>query len=510
MCWAGAFLGSSALLAQGQKGDWSITGADAGQSGWQKAEMTLSKESVPGSFKFLWKIQLGQPSRDGNSFSEPLLATRLINAQGFKDIVFSSSHDTLYAVDSELGNLIWKKQFDVKDAPAGCESSSLGLAIEPPQVINFRARRAPGAPRPAEEKPLAPEERRIGGASGGGYFGLKGIFVLPPDGMLHEQVLTTGADFAPPVKYLPAANSNAFGLNIHGKKIYTATGLDCGGAPNGLWTIDMTTADYPVSSYLTQQIKPLALTGPTLGADGTAYIVTGAGTSDSAAKVYANSVIALGPDMKPTDWYTPTSGLATIHNVSPLAFTYKGKSLIIAPGEDGKFVLLDAASLGGPDHHTPLAQTASFSKAGEKHGWDGFGTWEDKDGTTWVFASVSTGISPDAAKANGATPHGGIIAFKLVDADGKLSLTPAWVSRDMTNPAPPAIANGVVVALSGGDSATNAKLYVLDATTGAELYSSKDAITTYTKLSGVSIGDGHAFFTDHNGVLYSFGIAMEH
>ena len=513
MCWAGALLGSTALLAQAnERGDWSMNGADPGQSGWQKGEMKLSPESVPGSFKYLWKIQLGKPSNGGDSFSEPLLATRLINAQGFKDIVFWSSSDTLYAVDSELGNLIWKKQFEVKAGPTGCRSSSLGLVIEPPVVINFRARRAPGAPRPPEVKPLAPDERRIGVASGGGYFGLKGIYVLSSDGMLHEQVLTTGADFAPPVKYLPSPNAITSGISIRGNKIYTATGRDCGGTPNGLWAVDMTTSAYPVSSYQTKQVKPLNLTGPAIGADGTAYIVTGPGTSNAAAGIYANSVIALGQEMKPSDWYTPTRALSKIQNVTPVTFTYKGRSLVVAPGEDGTFVLLDAASLGGADHHTPLAQTSSFSKASEKHGWDGFGVWQDKDGTAWVFASVSAEITAkvDTARRNGATPHGGIIAFKVAEADGKLSLTPAWISPDMTNPAPPAIANGVVVAVSGGNAAAHAKLYVLDATTGAELYSSKETIPTYANHSGVSIGDGHAFFTDHDGMLYSFGIAMEH
>ena len=80
----------------------------------------------------------------------------------------------------------------------------------------------------------------------------------------------------------------------------------------------------------------------------------------------------------------------------------------------------------------------------------------------------------------------------------------------MINPAPPRIANGVIVALAGGNSTTHAKLIVLDARTGKELYSSKDAIPTYANRSGVALGDSHAFFTDHNNVLYSFGIALEH
>jgi hypothetical protein len=204
--------------------------------------------------------------------------------------------------------------------------------------------------------------------------------------------------------------------------------------------------------------------------------------------------------------------MASYVSVSPSTFTYKDKQFVVAPGDDGSIALLDAASLGGADHHTPLSQTPPVSRPGEKHDWDGFASWQDKEGTTWVFASISAGVSlhESSAKLNGATPHGAIVAFRVEDANGKPALTPAWVSQDMVNPAPPRVADGVVVALAGGNVSTHAKLYVLNAATGAELYSSKDQIPTYTRLSGVSIGDGHAFFTDHDNVLYSFGIGMEH
>ena len=216
--------------------------------------------------------------------------------------------------------------------------------------------------------------------------------------------------------------------------------------------------------------------------------------------------------MKVEDWYTPDGGMANFASVSPVAFTFKEKQFIVAPARDGRIALLDAASLGAADHHTPLFETAAISKAGEKHGWDGFATWQDKDGTAWVFASISAGISlnDNAIKANSSNPHGGIVAFKVEGTDGKFVLTPAWVSPDMINPAPPRIANGVLVALAGGNSATHATLYVFNAATGAKLYSSENQIPTYSELSGVAVADSHAFFTDHDDVLYSFGIALEH
>lgn len=511
---AGAFLCSTVTFAQEQKGDWPLTGSDAGQSGWQKDELGLAQDSIAANFKFLWKIKLGQATNAKRSFSEPLLAGRLINAQGFKDIVYWSSADTLYAVDSELGSLIWKHEFKTEAPASGCSLSSLGILMEPPVVINFNARRrrAPGTPRPPEPPAAATNARRLGVPPGGGYFGLKGIYVLTSDGMLHEQVMTTGADFAPPVKFLPAANGSAYGLNFNDKTIVTATGRDCGSVPNGLWAIDLTSADYTVANYATEKIRPLGITGPVISPTGKSLAITGPGTLDSSAEIHASSVLSLSKDMKVEDWYTPDGGMANFASVSPVAFTFKEKQFIVAPARDGRIALLDAASLGAADHHTPLFETPAISKAGEKHGWDGFATWQDKDGTAWVFASISAGISlnDNAIKANSSNPHGGVVAFKVEGTDGKFVLTPAWVSPDMINPAPPRIANGVLVALSGGNSATHATLYVFNAATGAKLYSSENQIPTYSELSGVAVADSHAFFTDHDNVLYSFGIALEH
>jgi hypothetical protein len=516
---AGLFCVSASIctlraIAQEQSGEWHLTGVDPGQSGWQKGELDLKPDNIAGQFKFLWKIKLGQPLKGPRNFSEPLLAGRLINGQGFKDIVYWSSADTLYAVDSELGNLLWKKHYDMKAAPPGCGVSSLSILMEPPVTINFRARRTrpPGTPRPAPETPTPTNERRLGVAPGGGYFGMKGIYVLTPDGMLHEQVITTGDDFAPPVKFLPAANGDASGLNFIDKTIYTATAHGCGEVPNGLWAIDLASPTYQVTSYNTQKVGLLGLAGPVLTPDGASIIVTGPGLSDSNAEIPAASVVLVAKNMKVEDWFTPEGGMATYESVSPVTFTLKDRQLVVAPGKNGAIALLDATSIGGTNHHTPLAETASLTRPGEKHGWDGFASWQDKDGSVWIFASISAGISikDGDIKQNGSAPHGGIVAFKIDEAGGKLALVPVWVSKDMVNPAPPRVANGVVIALAGGDTATSARLQVLNAATGEELYTSGNEIPTYTQRSGVAVGDSHAFFTDHDNVLYSFGIGMEH
>lgn len=361
-------------------------------------------------------------------------------------------------------------------------------------VINFGARRTPGAPAappPPQPPPPAPSERRVGMAASGGFFGLKGLFVLTPDGYLNEQVATTGVDFAPAVKFLPGPAGVAKGLTLGGKTLYTVTSAECNGGENALYAIDFNSESYPVAKYETKSVPLDVAMGPTLG-DGVAYVVTGKGASDAAAGIYANSVVALGPDAKMKDWYTAGGELG---NVTPVAFTYKEKKLLAAPGKDGSVVLLDAASLGGADHQTPLAESAPLK--GKSDGPGALAVWQDASGAAWVFASVSA-------------TNGSVAAFKIEDNGGKLALTPQWTSSDLVNPAPPVIANGMVVELAQGSASANAKLVLLDAATGKELYSSGSAIPTYAHNAGVAFGDGHAFFVTHDNTLYSFGIGIEH
>jgi outer membrane protein assembly factor BamB len=482
-------------------GNWPAAGNDIGHSNWQKLETKISAETAKTDFKFLWKIKLGTATKDAQNFTEPLLALRLINAQGFKDLALWADTDTVYAVDSELGTVVWKKKIGA--ASTACGSRNLSLVMEPVAAINFGARRAPGAPAPPPPPPaVVPTERRLGVASGGGGFALKGVYAVAGDGMLHELVLTTGVDYAPSapaVKFLSGAAND--GLNMAGKTIYTTTSSECGGAAKGVWAMDVSKPDYAVASNV-MKASPLAVTGPTVGT-GAVYVVTGKASGEE----HANSVLALSDtDLKVNDWYTPASG--TMQKVTPTAFTIKGKKMLVAPGGDGKYVLLDASSLGGADHHTPLAETGRISGNGIAPG--GLANWQDSTGAVWVAASVTGAVEAKLTTANGAATHGGIVAFKVDDASGKMGLIPAWVSRDMVNPATPVIANGTVIALSQGDASTHAKLYVLDAATGKELYNSGDAISTYAHLTGVSVGDGHAFFTTHDGTMYSFGIGIEH
>jgi outer membrane protein assembly factor BamB len=515
LCIAAASLASGVARAQGTpRGFWTVPETNPAHNSWQRAESQITTATVAKDFKFLWKLKLGNGPAKASSFSEPLLYPGLITGRGFKDLALWADASTLYSVDSELGTLVWQKDFKLSHQP--CGGPNIQIVTEAPPVIRFGAPRpatplpaAPPPPRPPEE-PLPPSARRVGAAAGGGYFGLRGIYILTSDGYIHEQIMATGLDYAPPVKFVPAPGGSSFGLNMNDKIVYTAAGAGCKNVVNAIWSIDLNTPGYTVSSYKTQKLSVNGLTGPAIGQDGTAYVTTGSGPDDPAAGIYANSVVALNArDLKVKDWYTPPAGAKnkTI-NASPIVFTYKEKELIAAPGKDG-LVLLESQSLGGPDHHTPLAGSAVMSKPPKRGAWEALATWQDKAGVPWVLASIAGPVAQFAG-SNVPVPHGSIIAFKVEEKDGHIGLTPAWISRDLKNPAPPVIANGVVFALEGGDASTHATLYALDAATGKQLYSSGDAIETYTHLAGMSAGDGHVFFTTHDNTLYSFGIPLEH
>jgi outer membrane protein assembly factor BamB len=513
---AGAMLVSGVARAQGTpRGFWTVPDATPAHSGWQKAETGITTETVGKDFKLLWKLKLGSGSTKASSFSEPILFPGLITGRGFKDLALWADANTLYGVDSELGELVWQKDFKITHQ--ACGGSNIQVVAEAPQPIRFGGPR-PATPRPATPpppaEPLDPSARRLGAAAGGGYFGLRGVYVLTGDGYLHEQIMATGLDYAPPVKFFPTPGGSSFGLNINDKFVYTAAGSGCKNVADAVWSIDLNTTDYAVASYKTQKLSLAGLTGPAIGRDGTAYITTGSGANDPAAGLYANSVVALNQkDLKVKDWYTPAdSAKSKTLSATPVVLTVKDKELIVAPGKDGTLVLLDSASLGGADHHTALAQTDAVAKPAKRGAWESLATWQDKAGVAWVFASIDGPVSPNAkfATSNGSAPHGSIVAFKVEDKDGHPVLTPSWSSRDLKNPAPPAIANGVVFALDGGGASSHATLYALDAATGKELYSSGDAIGTYAHLAGMSVGDGHVFFTTHDNTLYSFGIPLEH
>jgi outer membrane protein assembly factor BamB len=202
-------------------------------------------------------------------------------------------------------------------------------------------------------------------------------------------------------------------------------------------------------------------------------------------------------------------------NAIPVPFPWKGRELIAVAATRDRLLLLDSAHLGG-------VPVASFEGGLGFNG--GLATWEDAAGTRWIYAVVR-GPGPDAAKfpiRNGGSPHGSIAAFEVTEKDGRPELTPMWISRDLAAPVSPVVVNGVVFALASGEylgqtksvqervsKSGRAVLYGLNAGTGKELYSSGNAVSSFTHSSGLAVSRGHVCFGTWDNTLYCFGFPIE-
>jgi outer membrane protein assembly factor BamB len=156
-------------------------------------------------------------------------------------------------------------------------------------------------------------------------------------------------------------------------------------------------------------------------------------------------------------------------------------------------------------------------------------TWEDSAGTRWVLTPFWGPVRPtfNAPLSYGPVTHGAVVAFKVKETNGKFTLEPAWISRDMNRAEPPLIANGVVYSYGNGENteqayadrglfdssaeriknSSHAVLYALDAETGKELYSSGNQITSFNHFSGLSLANGRVYIATFDSTLYCFGLS---
>ena len=519
-------LTSLPLIAQ-RGTNWTTWGGDPQRTGWQRNETKLTPSGLK-TVQLLWKIKLENQPKALHSLHEPLILGNAITPHGFKELaIVAGSDDNIYALDADLGRIVWKRHFQVPP-PAGGENGGRGShwlcpgGLTATPVIAPPAGRGPGV----ATGPAVPT-----------------LYTLASDGMLRQINLANGEDLAPPVQMVPKGNGKPYSLNLVDGVLYTATGQGCGAVPNGIYAINLADPTKAVTKFETGSGGIWGLAGTAMSTDkATLYVETGDGTSDPASNRYANSFVALSAkDLKLKDWYTPTNWEWIYKrdldmNVTPVVFPFKGRDLIAGSGKEGRIYLLDSKSLGGDDHKTPLFRSPLIANEDvdfqSKGVWGALSTWEDA-GTRWLLAPVWGPRHPDYKYpvSNGANPQGSIAAFKVEEQNGKTTLVPAWESRDMLSPAPVAIANGIVWALASGEftqqaylngsaglysaeerakASSKAILYALDAKTGKELWNSGDAMSSFTHYYGLTIANGRVYVGTFDGTFYCFGVPMEH
>jgi outer membrane protein assembly factor BamB len=483
--------------------DWAGQSGNPQRDGWARAEKAFTRDNAK-NIELLYKFKAENQALGLQSLTSPIVNGNLITYLGFKEmLVFGGSDDNVFSIDADINRIIWKRHFDYQ----GAKPRTAPTATCPGGLTAALA--MPGSSTAMGRGPVAGRGRGTTPGLFATGFGRAGLFLaVSSDGLLHVLNTSTGADRIPPVKFVPP-NSKVGSLNLNDGVIYAATHDHCGGNPDTLYALDMNeTESGAVANNLTSD--PGA-GDAAIGSDGTVYARAG------------STVLAMTKDLKVTDSVT-LPGTSSRPTATPVVFTSNGRELVVAAGPDGRLYLLDAKSLGGADHNTLLYQTEPIAAPDTKYagnGFAGFSTWEDTDkNIRWIYASL---WGPTAN-----SPHGSVVAFKLEDAGGHPKLTRAWTSRDMLAPAPTATANGLVFALSTGESnreakpngkpytvaqrekmASHATLYVLDGETGAELYSSGDIAQTFAHGSGLAVANRRIYFTTHDNTVYAFGFLAE-
>jgi outer membrane protein assembly factor BamB len=506
--WAAA---AWAAIGTAWAGQWPTFGYDPQRTGWAKTEDTLSPANVS-KMKIEWSLKLDNQALEYNALTAPVVAERVITPEGFKDIVYvAGSSDHLFAIDADAGKLLWSKTFTRTAQPKQKPHWLCPNALNATPVLDRRA---------------------------------KTIYVVSSDGMLHSLSLVNGEDMKPPVALTPPF-AKMWSLNLYGGMLYTVTSQGCNGVKSAVYGMDLKDPARPVKKY---QVSTAGggiwgRAGAAISsATGDVYVETGDGPFDPAAGKLANSFVAVTPQLTLADYYTPANYQwidkkdLDMGDISPVVFPFRDKELVAGGGKEGVLYLLDAKLLGGADHRTPMYRSPRLLNdrvdfAG--HGfWGALSTWEDAQKTRWLLAPAWGPPAEEGMKfpvSYGATPDGSVMAFKVVDKDGRAELAPAWMSENMEVPEPVAIANGVVFALATGENVQqvdsdgnilnsaqreagtkgHAVLYALDAETGKTLYSSGDGMKGFAHFSGLAVSNGRVFAVTHDSTVYAFGLGEE-
>ena len=517
---------SGLIYAQARSApDWTTQGFDAQRTSWVRVDPYISVDSLS-KFQFLWKLKVDNESRHANALTAPVALGNLMTFRGFKSLIFvGGSSNNVYGIDYDFGTMFWRTHHnyaagarEYAGSPACPGGMTLPLTrattLTPPTQLAFFGFARP--PRPAkgdvgEPGKGAPQLAEIAariaarGKGGGGDTaalpargaaaapargtapptpavsplenrgrGPNFVFSVAADGLLRGLIPDTGDLALAPAKFLPA-NATATGLIWANGYVYAATSNTCGGAITAVFAMDFMAETKPVTTWPSDG-APIA--GISLGLDGTVFASTGGGDSE-----YSNAVVALdGATLKLKDWFRQDSAFTS----TPIVFDESDRTYV-AVTSGSRLYVLDAASLGGANHRTPLFATeegASFSA-------DAISTWRDATGARWILAGMSSAIA----------------AFKVTFKGGVPALERVWTSRKMTSPRTPLAVNGVVFALAGGGAGANAVLYALDPASGKELWNSGTTITS-SASAGMSAGTGQVHVVTADNTVYAFGIPL--
>jgi len=489
-------------------GDWLTYGHDPQRTGWAFEESKISPETAS-KLGLAWKTKLKNEPYSLSALTAPVVASGISTAKGVRSVVYTAGvTGTIFALDAETGEQLWDREFKYSVVPGKARYQGTFLC-----------------PNGITATPVIDKTTNL-------------LYVIAGNGALYGLDLGSGAIRYGPVQFVAPFSKN-WSLSIVDGVLYTTLAQGCGGGLSGFYAVDLKDRHHPVIHQMllsnTDTAGIWGRGGPIIGGNGRIYGGTADGYFDPAAGDYSNTEIAVSAkDLRLLDYYLPLNWQYIrrkdfdLGSASPVYFGWKNRNLLAAGAKEGIIYLLDADNLGGSDHQTTLYTSPRIGNDAQEccsgFGiWGGMSTARDVEGQTWLIVPMGGPPAKDGPQfpmRNGPTPHGAIMALKVVaDAKGNPTLEPAWVSGDFDMPDPVVIANGVVFAMStgsnevqrGGEAVrvkTNhpATLKALDLKTGKELFNSGSTIESWVHFSGLAVSDGRVFAVDHDSNVYSFAV----
>jgi outer membrane protein assembly factor BamB len=119
--------------------DWLTWGYDPERTSWARAETSLSMRNVS-SLSLLWKAQLDAVPNKINlhaTITDPLVVQRVPTKSGPKTLVYiAGGENNVYALDSDNGVVVWERQFPSKIEPSQPASGACPNNLNATPVID--------------------------------------------------------------------------------------------------------------------------------------------------------------------------------------------------------------------------------------------------------------------------------------------------------------------------------------------------------------------------------------
>jgi outer membrane protein assembly factor BamB len=380
--------------------EWSEYHRDAGRSGAGPAEPALATPRMS------WNAGV-----DGDLYASPLIVAG--------HVIAATENNTVYSLDLFTGSAVWQRHLgdpvDASTLPCGNIGPVTGITGTP-------------AADPSTGRLYVVAFLR-------GYHHVLFALSLTDGSVLWQQTIDPAGSDAR-VQQLRGA------LAIGSGNVYVPFGGlfgDCGDYHG--YVVGVPLGGGAARSYRVPAARGASIWaphGPTIGPDGSVYVVTGNATSTSSAFDYSDAVIQLSPDLAtvrsyfaPSNWVALNAGDVDLGSTGAVVLPAQDRVFVI--GKEGVGYLLEAGRLGGVGGQLASRRICN-------------GSW---GGTAWLGSLVYVPCS-DGLYAVSVTPS---------------SLSVAWRS-DHPTLAPPMTAAGALWAVEW----STGTLYAFEASTGRTLY----------------------------------------